>query len=296
MSNLDTPTISASATHDFSKPLRFLIFGGTGPCGILLIRKALQVYSNSTVIVSARSPQKIPEDLTFNGRVKIVTGKLEELDKVEKAFEAVADSELHKQLEEPPSYDGATQPNTTLRSSKVDVILSALGPPVLKGFSYPSNHPIATFYGNLIDIMFNQGVKRLIVMCTASHPDPKDKLSGNPLTSGIVTIVKLFAHNAYVDFKEVGNIIRRKGGEAEGESSSQSGVPETDLKASKLDWTLVRVPVLTNQDKEDTFAGYVGDGKTGNALTKKAFAAFCVGEVEKREWVRKAPFICTPCL
>ena len=43
-------------------------------------------------------------------------------------------------------------------------------------------------------------------------------------------------------------------------------------------------------------AGYVGDGKTGNALTKKAFAAFCVAEVEKREWVRKAPFICTPCL
>lgn len=276
---------TGNTTPDLTKHLRFIVFGGTGPCGLLLIRKAIQVYPKCTVIVYARSPQKIPDDLTSLGQVKVVTGTLEELDKVEKAFTAIADSEL-----DTTSAEG----NTTSTSPQVDVVLSALGPPVIKGITYPANHPIATFYDHLIDIMFKYHVKRLIVMCTASHPDPKDKYSGNPLTYGIITTVKTFAHNAYAEFKEVGNVIRRKGGEAaEGEKENSGG--GADVGDSKLDWTLVRVPVLTNQDKEDVIPGYVGDGKTGNALTRKTFAAFCIGEVEKREWVKKAPYICTPC-
>ncbi|KAF8898490.1 hypothetical protein BD779DRAFT_1666329 [Infundibulicybe gibba] len=66
-------------------------------------------------------------------------------------------------------------------------------------------------------------------------------------------------------------------------------------RGADLDWTLVRVPILTKGDLDGVqlIAGYVGDGKTGAYLARKGFARFMVAEIEKREWIGKRPLICT---
>jgi putative NADH-flavin reductase len=215
--------------------MRFLVLGGTGPSGIELIRKILQVYPDAGVVVYARSPQKVPEDLAQNPAVTIVKGTLEELDKVETAVEGV------------------------------NVVVSALGP--LMG--HPPNTPIATFYGHLIDLLHKHNITRIIVLGTASFKDPNDKHSWK--FAAMVSAVRTLANSAYREIVAIGEVITTKGAD--------------------LDWTIVRVPVLTQANTDAVFAGYIGDPKVGTILARKAYAAFTIGEVEKREWVKKSPMI-----
>lgn len=147
----------------------------------------------------------------------------------------------------------------------VDVVLSALGP----AFGQPSDTPLARGYELVIDAMRQQGVKRLIALGTTSIVDPADKFS--LAYSCMINVVKAGARSAYKDIVAIGNTIRDKGRD--------------------LDWTIIRVPILTNSDSTAVVAGYVGDGKVGTTLPRKAFAAFAVGEIEKRQWVKKAPLI-----
>jgi len=237
--------------------MRFLVFGGSGPSGIALIRKALEVYPDSTIYIYVRSPQKIPEDLSGNPSVVVIHGSLTELDKVEAALLGrTVDDDKH------PSHEIGSS------GSPIDVVLSALGP---TGPLHSFNRPITKFYESLIDLMAKHSVKRLLVLCTPSHPDPNDRHS--LVMFGIVSTVSTLAYPAYAEFRDVGEMVRKKGEE------------------KGLEWTVVRVPILTDQDWEGVVAGYVGDGKTGSVLARKAFAAFCIGEIEKKEWVGKAPII-----
>ncbi|TFK34827.1 NAD-binding protein [Crucibulum laeve] len=214
---------------------RILILGGTGPAGILLIREALDAYKHATLVVYARSPEKIPEDLASNPAVVIVKGQLDDADSLAKALEGV------------------------------DIVVSALGP----GVGHPANTPLAKGYTLLIDLMHKQGVKRLIALGTASIKDPHDKfsLAYQTLIAGVATL----ARTAYKDIVAVGKVIRNEGAD--------------------LEWTIVRVPILTNKDTREVVSGYVGDGKMGTILARKAYAAFSIGEIEKKEWVKKAPLI-----
>lgn len=151
----------------------------------------------------------------------------------------------------------------------VDAVLSALGPVVQMGPFYASDTPLAHAYSLVIDVMKKQGVRRLIALGTPSMKDENDHF--NFIMSTLVSGVALLAHNAYNDIVAVGKVIRSEGAE--------------------LEWTIVRVPLLTNYDNKEVVAGYVGDGKTGTTLARAGFAHFVVGELEKGEWCRKAPLI-----
>ncbi|GLB36516.1 putative NAD(P)H-binding [Lyophyllum shimeji] len=157
----------------------------------------------------------------------------------------------------------------TKAAKGVDVVLSALGPIVKRGPFHPSNTPLANAYLGLIEIMHQQHIKRLICLGTVSMTDPADKFS--LAHSAMVSGVALFARNAYNDVVAIANNIRSHGAD--------------------LDWTIVRVPILTDSESEDVIAGYIGDGKTGTLLARAGFAAFAVGEIAKKEWVKKAPLI-----
>jgi len=146
----------------------------------------------------------------------------------------------------------------------VEVVLTALGPP---GAIYPSDTPIAKGYANIISAMQQQGARRLICLGTTSIKDPNDKSSAK--FALIVKGIKTLAYNAYKEFVAIGDTVR----------------------ASDLDWTIVRVPFLTNSSSTDVVAGYVGSGRDGACVTREGFAEFVVAEIEKREWVKKAPLI-----
>ncbi|PPQ63678.1 hypothetical protein CVT24_004562 [Panaeolus cyanescens] len=218
--------------------MRFLILGSTGPSGIQFVRKTLEVYPQSTIVLYVRSIGKIPDDLRNSSSITIINGTLEDLDSFTPALEGV------------------------------DVVLSALGPlgPTAKG---TMDQPVTKFYGHLIDLMHQKGIKRFICLATASATDPNDKHSLK--YSAIVTAVKVGANYAYKEIVGIGEVVRTKG--------------------KDLEWTMVRVPFLTNSDSEEYIAGYIGDGKVGITLSRKAFAAFVVDEVGKRNWVQAAPML-----
>jgi putative NADH-flavin reductase len=151
----------------------------------------------------------------------------------------------------------------------VDAVISTLGPLVKRGPFQAGGNPLAKAYKLLIELMHTHHVTRLIALGTTSIEDPSDKFSYKfwILVNGVATV----ARNAYKEFVEIGKVIREEG--------------------SDLDWTVVRVPVLTDQKKNQVVAGYVGDGKTGVSLSRAALTAFIVGELEHGEWIHKAPLI-----
>lgn len=154
--------------------MRVLVLGGTGPVGILVIEEAL--VASHTVVVYARSPQKLPESITSNPNVVVVKGDLTDAEALDHALEGV------------------------------HAVLSALGPAVKAGPMHPSGTPIAKGYALLIDLMQKRGIKRLIALGTASNKDPHDKfdLQFWVLVNGVAT----FAHSAYKDVVAIGETIR----------------------------------------------------------------------------------------
>jgi nucleoside-diphosphate-sugar epimerase len=125
--------------------MQILLLGGTGPAGILFIHQALE--RNHTVIVYARSPDKIPPELRERPSVKVLKGSLEDTNLIHQAF----------------SVEGG-----------IDAVVSALGPPVT--WFHPKDAPIARAYERVFGVMREKGVKRIIVLGTASIKDPLDKL------------------------------------------------------------------------------------------------------------------------
>ncbi|KAI0358967.1 NAD-P-binding protein [Trametes cingulata] len=220
--------------------MHLLILGGTGPCGLQLIDQALALHH--TLIVYARSPQKLPESVRKSPAVTVVEGQLTEADKLSEAMNGV------------------------------HAVLSALGPAVKNGPFHPSNTPLAHAYSVIIDIMRKRDLKRLILLGTPSMKDEHDKFSLQ--FTVLVSGVSLFAHNAYKDVVAIGQTVRTSG--------------------EDLIWTIARVPILTEKPDKTFVAGYVGDGKVGTRLSRAAFAAFVLQELESNEWCKKAPLISSP--
>jgi nucleoside-diphosphate-sugar epimerase len=161
--------------------MHFLILGGTGPTGIELTRQLVQKHPEGTILIYARSPEKVPDDLKNNKVVTVVVGQLTDQEKLSEAL------------------------------TSVDVVLSALGPSVTKGPLHPLNTPLANAYKSLIELMHKQGVKRLICLGTPSIEDPHDKF--NFAMAALVTGVKTLAYPAYKDVVAIGDTVRQQGGD-----------------------------------------------------------------------------------
>jgi hypothetical protein len=59
----------------------------------------------------------------------------------------------------------------------------------------------------------------------------------------------------------------------------------------QLEWTVVRIPMLTNHGQMPLHAGYVGDGRAKSKLSRQSLAEWCLQELEAKEWVGKALFL-----
>ena len=145
-------------------------------------------------------------------------------------------------------------------------VLSALGPTL----GNPAGTPIAHGYAVVLEAMRRAGVKRLIALGTSSIKDERDKWS--VVYSGMVVFVSVGARSAYRDIVAVGEVIRG---------------------SEDIDWTIVRVPVLKNDKNREVRVGYIGDGGAGAAytLSRQGFATFVLQELEKGEWIKRAPLV-----
>lgn len=104
--------------------MHVVILGSTAS-GILLVEETLA--AKHTIVVYARSPQKLPMHLHEHPNVTIVKGELEDPEALDMAF-----------------------------ASSVDAVLSTLGPT----FGNPSGAPIAQGYAAVLEVMRRAGVAR----------------------------------------------------------------------------------------------------------------------------------------
>lgn len=111
--------------------MRILVLGATGPVGILLCRLSLSSIQDSSLVLFVRSPEKVPNDLSSDSRVTVITGQLTDVGLLSKAMEGI------------------------------DAVCSALGP---TSPFHPAGEPLANAYENIIAMMKKHGVKRLFAL------------------------------------------------------------------------------------------------------------------------------------
>lgn len=158
----------------------------------------------------------------------------------------------------------------------VDAVITALGPTGRKGPFYPTGTPVAEAYKRIIEVMKQHEVRRLIALTTPTVRDPEDQfhLPLVVLRAAFATVCR----NAVKDIVAIGEAVR--------------------AHTVDLDWTMVRLALHTSEPDDavepEVVAGYMGDGKTKAVSSRTAAVNFVIRELEKREWVHKAPLLSAP--
>lgn len=143
-----------------------------------------------------------------------------------------------------------------------DVVLSVLGP--------TSNEPtfeISQGTADIIKTMKKHGVKRLIISAGAGVGDPGD---APKLFNKLINVaLKATARNVYEDMLKTVDLVRGSG----------------------LEWTVVRVPRLTDGPPTGQVrVGMVGQG-TGANLSRADMAEFMLKQIDDGRYLRQAPVI-----
>lgn len=154
---------------------KILVLGGTGPAGICLLREL--VHRNHTVVAYARSPSKIPTDLSSNPHLSVVKGEMNDLNTFSTAI------------------DGCS------------TIISHLGAQITDTHIAPSMY--ADIYRKtVVPAMRNHGVKRIFLMGTMAIQRPED--SWVLMTPLILTYMKLFARAVYHNILNVADLFENE--------------------------------------------------------------------------------------
>jgi nucleoside-diphosphate-sugar epimerase len=145
-----------------------------------------------------------------------------------------------------------------------DAVISLLGP---TGES--SGDELAVGMRSIIAAMRTHKVKRLIATSTPSAADPADRFQLSFFLA--VRVIKLLQRSAYVNLVQSAEAVRNSG----------------------LDWTLVRLPMLTDQESTPPPAsGYVGSsGIKLFSLSRNVLSDFLISQLQGSVWIHKAPVI-----
>ncbi len=144
-----------------------------------------------------------------------------------------------------------------------DAVLSVLGP---KGGS--KTKPLIRGMQAIIAAMKKQGVRRLIIASTLSVKDPNDLREFR--ARALVALVRFAMRSAYEEIVGVAGAVR----------------------ASDLDWTIVRLALLNDKPKSGKVrVGYLGKGEVGTWISRADIADFMLKQVRETRFLRQAPVI-----
>ncbi len=144
-----------------------------------------------------------------------------------------------------------------------DAVISLLGP----GRDKTSIAPLVPGMQTIVDAMTQTGVRRLVATSTPSAPDPADRRDLR--IRAMVTGIRLGMAPAYRTIIAMAEIVR----------------------ASALDWTLVRLPLL-HDNPTDTPARPRQIGEPGGLrLSRAALADFLINEAAAGTWTGQAPLL-----
>ncbi|KAJ7145369.1 hypothetical protein C8R43DRAFT_1012497 [Mycena crocata] len=129
--------------------------------------------------------------------------------------------------------------------------------------------PLADSFEGILAAMRTKGATRIFALSTPSFsPDPSEKLPLNWWLYHFLPIAMAPQGNA-----------------------EMVGIAEAVAAADDLDWTVFRVPMLTNESVDLPVAAGVlrPDFKGSLYLSRASMAMWILKEVEERKWVRQAP-------
>lgn len=175
-----------------------------------------------------------------------------------------------------PKKIAKTDPNLTIvtgdlsDSAKIDeavmgadAVVSVLGP-----VGRQQKLIFAPAYQRIIAAMRKAGVKRFIALGTPSVPDSLDRPS--LIFGALIVVVGMIIHKGYEDIQRVGELVRESG----------------------LDWTLVRVPLLTDGGKHTHLTiGHFGNGVWWPWISRINFVDFLLKQLTDTKYINKAPAI-----
>jgi len=140
----------------------------------------------------------------------------------------------------------------------------------LIGVNPKSLEPVfAASVANIVAGMRASGARRLVMSAGAGVGDPDD--AGGLAAWLIGGLIKLLARQAYED---------------------GLAAAATTRAANDLDWTMVRLPMLSDEPggRRSLRIGYLGKG-TGPRLSREDLADFMLRELVERRYLRQAPVI-----
>jgi putative NADH-flavin reductase len=125
---------------------------------------------------------------------------------------------------------------------------------------------ISQAVGNILDAMQSNQVRRLVISAGAGVGDALDQPT--TLDRLFSFLLKTAAREAYQDMKRTAQMVRE----------------------SPLEWTLVRVPMLTDDPAlESIRVGYLGSA--GTRLPRANLAAFMLHQLQDNQYIYKAPVL-----
>lgn len=147
-----------------------------------------------------------------------------------------------------------------------DAVISVLGPGARE-----SGLIVATGTANIVAAMRLHKVRRLVAIATPSYRDPRD--GSDPLIRLAVFVIRTFLPVAYRNVVRLAEVV----------------------VASELDWTLARIPLLSNRRSTGVArVGYVGEAGIGLTRTsRETLAEFLVTQVTDETLVHEAPVVCS---
>jgi len=141
-----------------------------------------------------------------------------------------------------------------------EAVISTLGPTDAR-----ARFVVAAGTENILASMKNSGVSRLVVTAGAGVPDPND--APKFINRFMDFLVRSVSRSVYEDMAKTVEVVR----------------------ASGLDWTIVRVPMLTDHPGTgDVTAAWVGKGM-GMRLSREDLAAFLVDQLRDDTYLHMAP-------
>ncbi|KAF9517579.1 hypothetical protein BS47DRAFT_1314310 [Hydnum rufescens UP504] len=236
----------------------FLILGATGSSGLLTVQLALG--RRHSVTIYARSPHKLPEEITSNPLVTVVKGAPRCMRLVVYHYSMLQLGELTQE----DAFESCFLPKEGV--APIYGVISALGPKV----GQPSGNPLAAGYEVLLRLVHKYSIQRIVLLSTVSLSSPEDRFS--IIREILVAGIKIIGYTAWTDVVAIGKLMQ---------SSAATG----------LDVTLARVATLNDADGGSLKVGFIGDGKVGWMLARRDLAIFFVDEAEDPKWAGQLPFI-----
>lgn len=242
-----------------------LLLGATGLSGVEFIKLALKQPDPPllTLLVRKGSQSKLPAEALDHGSVRIVEGALNDTSTINKAISA-------------PS-DRSDQPSVTIVISFLGAYI-ALKPIITRDKS----HPIAeAFESTILPAMKSHGVSRIIVLSTPAACHSPAEAKSIPWKWWFYTwIPVLLAPQGHAEMAGIANAVMSAGD-----------------KDKNLEWTVFRVPHLTDGDAPTTkvLAGYLDAQFAGTLdLTRSSLARWVWSEMDDKAWLRATPLLSNP--